>query len=197
MEVVTEEFFPLSRKKTIKGNRRLAREKVLQILIANEICELPVEKLFEHIFFRDFNFEESKEIVNDHKILTPSEVLEIEADIPVVWKENDIKFAKNLIMLTMEYKNLNTELLIKFADNWEVQRMAVIDKYLMLIAITEILYCPDIPTKVSINEVLDIAKSYSTDKSSVFINGILDKILISLKKEGKIKKEGRGLKESK
>lgn len=197
MEVVTEEFFPLSRKKTIKGNRRLAREKVLQILIANEICELPVEQLFEHIFFRDFNFEESKEIVNDHKILTPSEVLEIEADIPVVWKDNDIKFATNLIMLTKEYKALNTEILIKFADNWEIQRMAIIDKYLMLIAITEILYCPDIPSKVSINEVLDIAKSYSTDKSSVFINGILDKILISMKKEGKIKKEGRGLKESK
>ncbi len=193
MDIVTEELFPLSRKKKIKGNRRLAREKVLQILIANEICELPVEKLFEHIFFREFNFEENTEVDINHKILTPDEVWEIEADIPIIWKENDITFTKALIAKTLENKILTTDLIVKFADNWEVQRMAVVDKYLMMIAITEILCFEDIPTKVSINEVLDIAKSFSTDKSSIFINGILDKVLATLNKEGKINKIGRGL----
>ena len=77
--------------------------------------------------------------------------------------------------------------------NWEVGRIAVIDKILLRIAIGELLYAVDVPPKVSINETIEIAKEYSTAKSGKFINGILDAVLIDLKKEGKIKKVGRGL----
>ena len=67
------------------------------------------------------------------------------------------------------------------------------DKILLKMCITEILYFPDIPPKVSINEVIDMAKEYSTSNSGKFINGILDAILSDLKKEGNLKKTGRGL----
>ncbi len=197
MEIVTEEFFPLSKKSTIKGNRRLAREKVLQILNAFEVCDLSIEKLFNHIFSREFNFEENKSLETNPKILTPDEVLELEADIPIIWKESDIEFTRLLLNQILEHKAEVLELLTKYAANWEIERMAAIDRILMMMAITELLYFPDIPSKVSINEAIDIAKSFSTDKSSLFINGILDKILLILNKQGKVQKIGRGLQENK
>ena len=63
----------------------------------------------------------------------------------------------------------------------------------MQIALAEVVNFPSVPVKVTMNEYLEIAKSYSTTKSSVFINGVLDTIIKELKKEGKIKKAGRGL----
>lgn len=78
-------------------------------------------------------------------------------------------------------------------DNWELARIALIDKLLLRLGIAEILYFPDIPPKVSINEVIEIGKDYSTSNSGKFINGILDAILSDLKEEGKLNKTGRGL----
>lgn len=78
-------------------------------------------------------------------------------------------------------------------NNWEMDRIALIDKLLLRIGIAEILYFPDIPPKVSINEVIEIAKDYSTSNSGKFINGILDAILSELKQSGKLNKIGRGL----
>ncbi len=78
-------------------------------------------------------------------------------------------------------------------NNWEMERIALIDKLLLRMGIAEILYFPDIPPKVSINEVIEIAKNYSTSNSGKFINGILDAILSELKKSGTLKKSGRGL----
>lgn len=78
--------------------------------------------------------------------------------------------------------------------NWDMSRIAIIDKNILRMALAELLYCEDIPPKVSINEAIEIAKKFSsTDKSSKFVNGILDSIFNSLKTEGKIRKNGRGL----
>ena len=74
-----------------------------------------------------------------------------------------------------------------------MKRIALMDKLLLRIGITELLYFPDIPPKVSINEVIEIAKNYSTSNSGKFINGILDAILTELKNTGKLNKTGRGL----
>jgi N utilization substance protein B len=83
---------------------------------------------------------------------------------------------------------------IKFrVDNWEMNRIALIDKILLRMGICELLYFPDIPPKVSINEAIEIAKLYSTAGSGKFINGILDVILTELKDTGKLNKTGRGL----
>lgn len=78
-------------------------------------------------------------------------------------------------------------------NNWELDRIALIDKILLRMGICEILYFPDIPPKVSINETIEVAKTFSTAGSSKFINGILDAILSELKKSGQLDKKGRGL----
>jgi N utilization substance protein B len=77
--------------------------------------------------------------------------------------------------------------------NWEMNRIALVDKILLRIGICELLYFPDIPPKVSINESIEIAKEYSTARSGKFINGILDAILSELKENKKLHKTGRGL----
>lgn len=80
-----------------------------------------------------------------------------------------------------------------FVDNWEMSRVALIDKLLLRMGLCEILYFPDIPPKVSINEIIEIAKIFSTAGSGKFINGILDAILSDLKLHDTLQKEGRGL----
>ncbi len=77
--------------------------------------------------------------------------------------------------------------------NWDADRVAVIDMILLKMAICELMNFPTIPTKVTLNEYVEISKLYSTDKSKDFINGILDRLLKQLEKDGKIVKEGRGL----
>ncbi|WP_373550228.1 transcription antitermination factor NusB [Haliscomenobacter sp.] len=77
--------------------------------------------------------------------------------------------------------------------NWDVERVAVIDMILLKMALAELMTFKSIPSKVTLNEFVEIAKNYSTDKSKDFINGILDRLLKQLAEEGKISKEGRGL----
>ena len=78
-------------------------------------------------------------------------------------------------------------------QNWDADRVAVMDMIVLKMAVCELTIFPSIPTKVTLNEFVEIAKSYSTDKSKEFINGILDRLMKQLHKEGKISKEGRGL----
>lgn len=85
------------------------------------------------------------------------------------------------------------ELIIKKAENWELERIARLDRILMHMAICEMLNFEEIPIKVTINEYLELAKTYSTPKSSKFINGILDSLYNDFLTNGKIKKKGRGL----
>ena len=77
--------------------------------------------------------------------------------------------------------------------NWEIERVAMVDKIIMLLAITEIIEFEEIPVKVTLNEYIEIAKFYCTAKSSNFVNGILDKIVKEMRKEGLFRKTGRGL----
>lgn len=189
----TNDIFPLSRKKKVNGTRRLAREKVLQILISHKISGTPVDQLYKHIFFREFNFGDEEEVQKYEKLLKPDEVFELEADIPIEWREDDMEFANTLIKLCLTTGDYLDALLKEHAENWELERIALIDRYLMHIAIAEMINFPDIPPKVSLNEAIDIAKVYSTDKSGVFINGVLDTLMDKFKREGAMKKEGRGL----
>lgn len=77
--------------------------------------------------------------------------------------------------------------------NWDAERITVVDKILLTLAVSELIYFENIPTKVTINEYIEISKSYSTLNSKDFINGVLDKIKEELKLQGKINKKGRGL----
>ncbi len=105
----------------------------------------------------------------------------------------DRDFAKNLVYKVVNHSEEFDEKIKRRVANWEMNRIAIIDKILLRIGICELLYFPDIPPKVSINEVIEIAKDFSTAGSGKFINGILDAILIEEKNEGKLNKSGRGL----
>lgn len=107
--------------------------------------------------------------------------------------KSDKDFGNDLInRVIINKKELDEEISFR-VNNWEMNRIALIDKLLLRMGICEIMYFPEIPPKVSINESIEIAKEYSTAGSGKFINGILDAILADLKTKGKLNKLGRGL----
>jgi len=79
-------------------------------------------------------------------------------------------------------------LIERFSKNWKINRMSGVDRNVMRIAVYEMLYCEDIPPKVSINEAVDVGKKFGTEESGAFINGIMDSIRDALDKEGMLKK---------
>jgi transcription antitermination factor NusB len=102
------------------------------------------------------------------------------------------------LLMELYYETINNyqafdQFIESKAENWELERIAVVDRILMQMGICEMLRFSEIPIKVSINEYLEIAKKFSTPKSSKFINGILDSLYLDFKNNGKIQKAGRGL----
>ncbi len=102
-------------------------------------------------------------------------------------------FAERLFLRTSDNRERTDQIIRDHIANWEIERLATVDRIILQMAITEILTFEDIPTKVSINEAIEIAKKYSTARSGPFVNGILDAVVLSLQNEGLLKKEGRGL----
>ena len=145
-----------------KFKRRIIREKVLQVLFANEMNEGLLKFLMDDIL---------KSISN----------------------QPDREFANDLINKILLHADELDDKIKERVKNWEMNRIALIDRILLRMGVCEMLYFPDIPPKVSINESIEIAKEYSTAGSSKFINGILDAILSNEKKSGRIHKQGRGL----
>lgn len=107
--------------------------------------------------------------------------------------EEEKKFAEELVRLSIEHSEEFDNMIESKLHNWELDRVSLIDKILMKMALTEFMHMPTIPVKVTINEYLDISKTYSTPRSREFINGVLDKIMNELKASGTIIKSGRGL----
>jgi transcription antitermination protein NusB len=110
-------------------------------------------------------------------------------------KEDDMDFVKDLFRQTVIRNEENEKLIGDKTKNWEVERIALMDVLLMKMAITEVLHFSNIPVKVSLNEFIEISKMYSTPKSKIFINGILDKLIADFKKSNMLNKMGRGLME--
>lgn len=113
--------------------------------------------------------------------------------LPKFKSPEDLEFAKTLFETAALQFRQNQTYIDKFTRNWDVERIAFMDILIMSTAITEIVTFPSIPVKVSLDEYIEISKYYSTQGSSTFINGVLDKVVESLEAEGKIKKTGRGL----
>lgn len=107
-------------------------------------------------------------------------------------KEN-IDFATSLFLRTLDVQAEADGLVRDHLKNWDLERVALIDRILLRMALCEFLSFEDIPPKVTINEAIEIAKRFSTPKSGQFINGILDAILLELQQSGRLKKSGRGL----
>jgi N utilization substance protein B len=102
-------------------------------------------------------------------------------------------FAQKIVHDCVEHKQEFDDLIKKKLKNWKFERVAVIDRLLLRMALTEFLCFEDIPLEVTLDEIIEISKLYSTDRSDQFINGILDALIKHLKAEDRIKKSGRGL----
>ncbi len=111
-----------------------------------------------------------------------------------IYKNDDDKeFAYNLLKFVLQNHDESIELIEKHAKNWEIERIIQIDILLMEMALAELTHMPSIPIKVSLDEYIELSKYYSSAKSKIFINGVLDKIIVEQKKKGLISKKGRGL----
>lgn len=100
-----------------------------------------------------------------------------------------IELQRRTLLNGLRYDNL----ISSYTRNWDFERIPQIDVVLLKMALAELQYFPTIPVKVTLNEYIDLAKMFSTPKSSLFINGILDKLIVELSQKGEIKKIGRGL----
>ena len=143
--------------------RRSTREKVLQVLYAYEMSKEPIALIIE------------------------TNLVELKSD------KEDFEFAQKLIYEVIKHQEEFDNIIKSTVAHWEFDRIAMIDKILLDIGICELLYFPDIPPKVTINEAIEVAKTFSTEKSGKFINGVLDAILEDILKSKSLHKTGRGL----
>ncbi len=105
----------------------------------------------------------------------------------------DLDFVKVLFRETIQHSDEWGKLIASSTSNWELERIAVMDVLILKMALTELTVFKSIPIKVSMNEYIDISKYFSTARSKVFVNGILDKLIVDMKASGQIVKTGRGL----
>lgn len=113
--------------------------------------------------------------------------------MPEFKSDEDLDFAKRLLRASIARFEENKELIDRFASNWDIERVALMDNIILDVAICEAEEFASIPLKVTLNEYIDIAKNYSSAGSGTFINGVLDKVTATLTEEGKIRKTGKGL----
>lgn len=113
--------------------------------------------------------------------------------MPMFRSDDDEEFARKLLRKVVLYHTDNVKLIEEYTQNWEVDRIAGMDILIMEMAIAEIMEFPSIPVKVTLNEYIEIAKFYSTEQSSTFVNGVLDRIILTLRKNNQFTKFGRGL----
>lgn len=158
---------------------------------------VPNEKIYEHLEDDNISWIDDIPLVNTLIVKQLKALKPIEDDnfsVPKVYKDNEDKdFAKDLFKKTVLNEK---DLAKKFADktpNWDADRIAEIDTIILKMAVCEFTKFPSIPVKVTLNEYLELAKEYSTPKSSVFINGILDSIVKDLEANKTLIKSGRGL----
>jgi len=97
--------------------------------------------------------------------------------LPMFENEDELNFGMDLLQQTIDHRDEYSQMIDKYLHNWEADRVAYMDRIIMLTALTEILQFPNIALEVSLNEYIEIAKEYSSEKSHLFINGILDNIL--------------------
>ncbi|GEO03396.1 hypothetical protein AAE02nite_10600 [Adhaeribacter aerolatus] len=154
-----------------------------------------LQSLFEE---RDMNWEENRVIVKN-LVNKTIKLLDEESDENLMlldlssnW-EDDRAFFEELYHKTLEDDTRYEELIMSHIQNWDVERIALIDKIILKMALCEMHIFRSIPVKVTINEYIEISKLYSTPKSKQFINGVLDKLAQELTENGTIRKSGRGL----
>ena len=152
---------------------------------------------------KDLNWTENKSVVRSlaAKVLKNAALGEEKPweplpEIAMNWEE-DKEFFENIFNFTIE-NDVNSRVLIaEKTKNWDIERLAFTDKVIISMALAEMIHFPSIPVKVTINEYIDISKTYSTPKSKQFVNGLLDVLAKELTEKGQIRKSGRGLLDNK
>jgi N utilization substance protein B len=146
------------------SKRRQVRERVLQALYAQEVSGDDADHVLATLVRPPF------------------------ADDPVA-----LRFAEKLFLRGLDVRADADALLEAHVRNWEVGRLALTDRLVIRLAVAELLHFEDVPPKVTLNEALELAKAFSTEKSGAFVNGVLDAILKDLREAGRLRKSGRGL----
>jgi len=157
------EFIEYLRACTVSIRRRIVREKVVQALYAHEISGDSVDHVIEHILT---DLQKNPQAYEFARVLV-HETVGHQDDIDVIIKDK--------------------------VANWDFNRIAILDRVILRMAICELTYFNEIPPKVSMNEAIEIAKLFSTEKSGQFVNGVLDAVFEDMKAGGTLAKAGRGL----
>ena len=172
-------------------------KEILQVIIKKIIFKK--EATLSFFQDKDLNWSENKSIVRSlpTKVIktitgTEDEADEILPELALNWEE-DKEFFKDIYNFTIASEKEYSELIANTTKNWDVERIALTDRVILIMALSEMVNFSSIPTKVSINEYIDISKTYSTPKSKQFVNGLLDTLSKELTENGKIRKSGRGL----
>ena len=163
------------------GKRREARERAVQFLFQHDLNPPPdLPAALEHFW----ESQRAAAIAEDKGVATWGQPVEL---APATAEEEAIRtFADPLIRGTIEYRDEADGIITKHAKNWELHRIAAVDRNILRLAIYEMMHRDDIPPVVSINEAVDIAKKFSTQDSGKFVNGILDKVKGELMRPARI-----------
>lgn len=181
--------YMLSSNRSFKEDLQLVTDFYVNCLEDNEVLEDALEE--QSIYWSD-DLGYALMIV----IRTLSNMRESHQELrlqPKFKSDEDLIFAKELFAKSALQFSQNQLYLDRFTHNWDVERLAFMDKLIMSVAMTEIVSFSSIPVKVSLDEYIELSKYYSSPTSSTFINGVLDKVVESLTEEGKVNKSGRGL----
>lgn len=107
--------------------------------------------------------------------------------------KDDMDFARQLLKETLRNREGCDGLIKARLQGWEFERVALMDVLLLNMALVELMYCPTIPEKVTVDEYIELSKEFSSERSHLFVNGILEKMMLELRSQGRVKKSGRGL----
>ena len=193
LSLVEQDFYKeymASPENNYADDRKLVEDIFKYLILDNEDIESLLEE--QSIYWNDdLDFVVSMILKTFKKFKEFSD--ERQALLPMYKDDEDRQFAKDLYRKVVLNHADNVVLIKQHTVNWDIERIAFIDNLILELALSEFLYFPSIPTKVTMNEYIELSKYYSTEKSRNFINGILDKALRDLKKANKINKAGRGL----
>ncbi|PZX65818.1 transcription antitermination factor NusB [Hydrotalea sandarakina] len=166
-------------------SRDIRNEKSILLFMLNE-CILPNEDFETHVEDVFPNWQDDGEMIMQFV----AEMIQKPAasHFPELLGEEKWKFAKELLLTAIDKKEVTLNIIKPKLNNWDMERIALLDMIIMRLGVCEFLFFETIPVKVTINEYIDIAKEYSTPQSGQFVNGILDAIHKDLANEGKIEK---------
>ncbi|ABG59702.1 transcription antitermination factor NusB [Cytophaga hutchinsonii] len=180
---------------TFEKDKEIVQHLVKTYLFKNEQLDAYWEDL-------DYNWSENDEAIRSLTLKavkgiveTTDEMYELPSLSPN-W-EDDQEFMLELYKESTAFDDAAEKLITDKVQNWDIERLAFTDRIILKMALTEMVKFPNIPVKVTINEYIELSKSYSTPKSKQFVNGLLDTISIDLQKSGLIQKSGRGLMDNK